>query len=41
MEGGNFVVNTVDSRVVSMEFDNKKFEDNIQTSIKSLTNLDK
>ena len=40
MEGGNFVVNTVDNRVVSMEFDNKKFEDNIQTSIKSLKNLD-
>ena len=33
-------MNTVDNRVVSMEFDNKKFEDNIQTSIKSLKNLD-
>ena len=33
-------MNTVDNRVVSMEFDNKKFESNIQTSIKSLKNLD-
>lgn len=33
-------MNDVDNRIVSMEFDNKKFETNIQTTIKSLKNLD-
>lgn len=31
--------NTVDKRVVEMQFDNKQFEDNIQTSVKSLDKL--
>lgn len=32
-------MNDIDNRIVSMEFDNKKFEANIQTSIRSLKNL--
>ena len=30
---------TVDERVVSMQFDNKKFEKNVQTRIKTLDKL--
>ena len=33
--------NTVDRRVVEMQFDNKEFEQNIQTSVKSLDQLKK
>ena len=33
-------MNEIDNRIVSMEFDNKQFESGIQTSIKSLKNLD-
>jgi hypothetical protein len=34
-------MNSVDKRIVEMQFDNKQFESGIQTSLKSLTNLDK
>lgn len=34
-------MNEIEERVVEMQFDNTKFEKNIQTSIKSLNNLDK
>ena len=30
---------TVDERVVSMQFDNKKFEQNVQTTMKTLERL--
>lgn len=33
-------MNEIDNRIVSMEFDNRKFESNIQTSIRSLRKLD-
>ena len=33
-------MNEIDNRIVSMEFDNRKFESNIQTSIHSLRKLD-
>ena len=32
--------NTVDNRVVSMEFDNAKFEKNVATSLETLKHLD-
>lgn len=32
---------SIDQRIVEMQFDNKQFEDGIQTSLKSLDNLDK
>jgi tape measure domain-containing protein len=42
MEGGNKIMpNSVDNRVVEMQFDNAKFEKNINQSIKSLKDLDK
>lgn len=34
-------MNEIDERIVEMQFNNKDFEKNIQTSIKSLNNLDK
>ena len=33
--------NSVDNRVVSMEFDNAKFEKNVETSLNTLKHLDK
>ena len=40
MEGGNYVMSTeVDNRVVSMQFDNKQFEENVQTSLSTLEKL--
>ena len=42
MEGGNQTMSTtIDERVVSMQFDNKQFEQNIQTSKRSLNDLNK
>ena len=31
--------NSIDNRIVEMEFDNKEFERNIQTSVKSINTL--
>lgn len=40
MEGGDTVMSkTVDERVVSMQFDNSKFEKNVKTSITTLEKL--
>ena len=33
-------MNEIDKRVVQMEFDNKKFEQNVSETIKSLQQLD-
>jgi hypothetical protein len=42
MEGGNKVMsNNVDRRVVEMEFDNRNFESNVNTTIGSLDRLRK
>lgn len=40
MEGGKYLMSSnIDERIVEMRFDNKQFESNVQTSIKSLDNL--
>lgn len=42
MEGGNKLMpNSVDTRIVEMQFDNAKFEKNIRQSMNSLNELDK
>ena len=42
MEGGNKLMpNSVDTRIVEMQFDNAQFERNIKQSMKSLNELDK
>jgi hypothetical protein len=38
MEGGNNM-NTIDQRIVEMQFNNKQFENGVQTSLKTLDNL--
>lgn len=42
MEGGNQIMSTtIDERVVSMQFDNKQFEQNVKTSQNTLNSLNK
>jgi hypothetical protein len=42
MEGGTkFMSKSIDKRVVEMQFDNKQFENNIQSTLRSLENLKK
>lgn len=42
MEGGNQIMSTtIDERVVSMQFDNKQFEQNVKTSQNTLSQLNK
>jgi tape measure domain-containing protein len=42
MEGGNQIMgNSVDKRIVDMQFNNAQFESGVQTSLKSLDNLKK
>ena len=38
MEGGNQIM-SIDERIVSMVFDNKRFESGVQTTIKSIDRL--
>ena len=40
MERGDFILSNVDKRVVQMEFDNKQFEKDMQTTVKSLRNFE-
>jgi len=39
MEGDTCFMSSIDQRIVQMQFDNKQFENNVQTSVKSLDNL--
>jgi tape measure domain-containing protein len=41
MDGGDWIVSSIDERIVQMQFDNKQFENGIKTSTQSLKDLEK